>query len=57
MNWPVLVGMTVTVPALMAGSAYWMYGDTTDVIGAAVVGVILMGISAALALLVRLRRQ
>ena len=52
-----LVGMTVTVPALMAGWAYWTYGDTADVIGAAVVGVILMGVSAALALIVKLRRQ
>jgi hypothetical protein len=43
MNWPMLVGMTVAVPALLAGWAYWMYGNTTDVIGAAVVGVILMG--------------
>jgi hypothetical protein len=54
-NWPMLFWMTV--PALMAGWAYWTYGGTADVIGAAAVGVILMGVSAALALILKLRRR
>ena len=47
----------IAVPSMAAGWAYYEYGDTADVVGAALVGVILMGMVIATALIrQRMRR-
>jgi len=45
MNRPMAVVLTLVVPAALAGFAYLRYRDAADVIGAAIVGLIMIGVT------------
>jgi hypothetical protein len=49
--------LSVAVPSIGAGWAYYRYGDTADVVGAALVGMILMGTVIATALIRKRMRR
>ena len=57
MNRPMAVVLTLVVPAALAGFAYLRYRDAADVIGAAIVGLIMIGVTAASVLIVESQRR